>query len=218
MSNHLTHKSSAESLATLNSNAYFSHLTMLGLLRIGGKDVKQFLQGQFTNDMEQVNNQKLQWGTYCTTQGRMIANFLIWQQENSYYLVMSCDLINPLIQALQKYQLRSEVVFDNLSNDFTLVGMGFLSASHFLKNFIVPDAIYQINGFGEITYMHLPGKTLIASMPNPIFQQHQLAMQEIAPFIDPAYWQLTQIQSGIPWINSHTTEAFLPQMASMDIF
>lgn len=190
---------------------------MLGLLRINGKNAKEFLQGQVTNDMEQVNNQQSQWGTCCTTEGRMIANFLIWQQENNYYLVMSCDLINPLIQALKKYQLRSEVVFDNLSHSFTLVGMGCLSARRFLKNFVALHASYRINHFDEITYIYLPGQTLIASMPNSIFQQHQLAMQAMAPFIDPVYWQLTQIQSGIPWINSHTTEAFLPQMASMDV-
>lgn len=216
MSNDLAHKKLTESLAALSSNAYFSPLTMLGLLRIEGKDAEEFLQGQFTNDIKQVGYQKSRWGSCCTTEGRMIANFLIWQQENSYYLVMSCDLINPFIQALKKYQLRSKVVFDNLSHYFTLVGMGFLSARRLLKNFVALDASYQINHFSEITYIYLPGQTLIASMPNPIFQQHRLAMQAMAPFIDPVYWQLTQIQSGIPWINSHTTEAFLPQMANMD--
>jgi hypothetical protein len=216
MLSYLTHKNLTESLVALNSNSYFSHLTILGILRIHGKHAKQFLQGQFTNDMEQVNSQKALWGTCCTIQGRMIANFLIWQQEDNYYLVMSCDLIDTLIQALQKYQLRSEVIFENLNDRFTLVGMGFVSASFFLKNITAPKAIYQIHSLDEITYIPLPGKTLIASMPNPIFQQHQIALQEIAPFIDPVYWQLTQIQSGIPWINSYTTEAFLPQMASMD--
>ena len=57
-------------------------LSHLGLLRVSGEDAAEFLQGQFSNDIKALNNNRSQMSAYCTPQGRMLANFRIFQLLN----------------------------------------------------------------------------------------------------------------------------------------
>lgn len=47
-----------------------------GLLKLNGADVQSFLQGQFSNDIDALEEGKVQLNAYCQHQGRIIA--LIW--------------------------------------------------------------------------------------------------------------------------------------------
>jgi len=52
-------------------------LPQFGLIRATGEDGDKFLQGQFTNDIREVDDSRFQMNSYCSPKGRMLANFLV---------------------------------------------------------------------------------------------------------------------------------------------
>ena len=51
-------------------------LSHLGILEISGEDAINFLQGQVTNDVKQLNGKNSQYTGYCTPKGRLLGLFL----------------------------------------------------------------------------------------------------------------------------------------------
>lgn len=197
---------------------YFAPLEAFGVLVVGGKDALPFLQGQLTLDMRCIHHDTARLGTYCTIQGRMIANFLVWQQGTEYGLVMSRDLIDNTQKTLQKHILRHQVTLTCQSNEYTLIG---LSESVALSAFQLSQQtskVYQTIQQNACIATRLPNHTWIVGIPRHMKQALVATLDAIAPCIDAMYWQLAQIRSGIAWLCHETAEAFLPQMASMDLW
>ncbi|QQS16774.1 MAG: folate-binding protein YgfZ [Neisseriales bacterium] len=197
---------------------YFAPLEAFGMLVVGGKDALPFLQGQLTLDMRCIHHNTARLGAYCTIQGRMIANFLVWQQGAEYGLVMSRDLIDNTKKILQKHTLRHQVTLTCQSDEYMFIG---LSESVALTTFQLSkqtSKTYQTIQQNACFATRLPNHTWIVGIPRHIKQAFLATLDTIAPSIDAMYWQLAQIRSGIAWLCHETAEAFLPQMASMDLW
>ena len=70
----------------------FCDLSHFGIIAAYGEDVVEFLQAQFTNDINQVDETHSQLSALCSPKGRMLCNFRIFRRENTYYLVLPYEL------------------------------------------------------------------------------------------------------------------------------
>ena len=81
------------------------------------------MQGQFTNDVNQVDAISSQLSAFCNNKGRMIANFRLFEYNNNYFLTLKSDLVDLSIEHLQKYILRAQVVIQDVSEQLIHLGV-----------------------------------------------------------------------------------------------
>lgn len=80
-------------------------------LHVRGDDCLAFLQGQLTNDLSRLdqNTEDWQWSALCNPKGRAIATFIIWSENDTYWLLCLTDIAETVKKHLTKYILRSKV-------------------------------------------------------------------------------------------------------------
>ena len=81
------------------------------ILNLTGSDVKPFLQGLITNDIEQLNDQLI-YTALLTPQGKYVADFFLYQDKNIVRLDVATNWADNLIKRLTMYKLRSDVTIE----------------------------------------------------------------------------------------------------------
>ncbi|MEM6482140.1 MAG: folate-binding protein [Pseudomonadota bacterium] len=82
---------------------------MRNIIRISGSDVRPFLQGLVTNDVEKLDK-GLVYAALLTPQGKYLADFfLVPQEDGSVLLDVAAFQSDALLQRLTMYKLRSDV-------------------------------------------------------------------------------------------------------------
>ncbi len=211
-----------EQLQTPNRGPEACFLTPLpptGILRISGADAAVFLQGQATCDVRTITRQHAALGAFCNPEGRVIANFRMVRREEDYLILLPGDLLQPVMQRLKRYVLRSKVQI--LEEPGVLFG---LITDADRPPEIAATLPEQAGGVGKI------GGLLCIRMPDPGMRWLLLGAEDAAREIwhrwrkelpagclPATHWQLREIRSGIPWVNQATSEAFLPQMLNLDL-
>ncbi|HEX8300719.1 folate-binding protein [Sphingomonas sp.] len=76
------------------------------LIRLSGEDVRGFLQGLVTQDVEKVAPGSPQWSGLLTPQGKALFDFIIW--DDGADLLLDCEdrEVEALIRRLSIYRLR----------------------------------------------------------------------------------------------------------------
>ncbi|MCK5876011.1 MAG: hypothetical protein KAG43_00130, partial [Candidatus Marithrix sp.] len=114
-----------------------TNLSYLGLIKVTGADAQQFLQGQFTNDITQVDATHHQLSAWCNHKGRIIVSLRIFQRNGYFYLLLPQESITSVLKRLKMYVLRSVVKLDDVSNDLIRIG---ISGTYSKK--IVTDCLF----------------------------------------------------------------------------
>jgi len=205
--------------AVAASRLVLADLSHLGLIEAQGEDAAEFLQGQLSNDVSQVDAAHSQLAAYCSPKGRMLADLRVFAREQAYCLVLPRAILEATLKRLRMFVLRSRVVLEDVSD--TLVSFGFAGpeADVRLGEVLagVPgehDAVSQTDG---LSLIRLPGTV-------PRFQIHGPAEAAIAlwarlrPAAQPvggAAWGLLDILAGLPSVHPQTVDAFVPQMVNL---
>ena len=66
------------------SNSKFTLLEDRKVLKIGGDDAREFLQGLVSNDMKDVTPEKAIYAALLTPQGKYLHDFFILQMGNNF--------------------------------------------------------------------------------------------------------------------------------------
>lgn len=111
-----------------------------GVLRLGGPDRQEFLQGLVSNDVRSVSPTRAVHAFLLTPQGKFLHDmFLLWQEDA---LLVDCefDRRDDLLRRLKTYRLRSKVEIDDVSSDHLVFaaaagsridgGLGFADPRH----------------------------------------------------------------------------------------
>ena len=83
----------------------------LAVIEVNGKDNKKFLQGQLTNDIVGLDPEKYSLSSYCTHQGKVIANVQVLLDDDKVLLLLPKSIISVFIEKISKYILMSDVEF-----------------------------------------------------------------------------------------------------------
>ncbi|MBS4098453.1 MAG: folate-binding protein YgfZ [Sulfuricella sp.] len=194
-------------------------LSHLGLLAFDGEDSPTFLQGQTTNDVRQVGATRAQMGALCTHQGRMLANFLMWQRGGEYFMELPEALRAAVQKRLTMYVLRSKVKVRDAGAETVRLGVAGAAAGPALQALFggVPDGDFAVIEADGATLMALPGGRyeIVAEVERAV-----ALWAALRPACTPggaACWEWVSVRAGVPMLLPPTQEQFTPQMANLEL-
>lgn len=113
------------------------------LIRIVGDEVRPFLQGLVTNDIEHLQrNSSAVYAMFLNKGGRMLCDSIIYrsQHENTFFLECDVKSVDDLVRHLKLFRVRRKIAVDSVNADYSVyvVHGG-------LKNAEVNEAVFPKN-------------------------------------------------------------------------
>ncbi len=205
----------------LQSGLIMCDLSHHGLISVDGEDASDFLQGQLTNDVRDVSLQHSQLSAYCTHKGRMLANFRVFKRDDSYYLSLPQSLLEGILKRISMFVLMAKVSLKDSSTALVKIGVSGPNANEQLASIIsdLPlevDDVTQANGY---TVIKCAGKHPRYEIYGELEAMKTLwsTLDVNAAPVGAEAWEMLNILAGIPTITPETAEAFVPQMANMQV-
>jgi tRNA-modifying protein YgfZ len=158
------------------------------ILKISGNDAKNFLQNQFTNDIEKLNSTKVQFNAYCQHQGKIIAFFWVMKVGQDFLLSFPDELLEKIESRLKMFVIMSDVIIENVTNVLSQTGLINESSQN----------EFRINDKLALLIEDSSGQNI------------EFSDTEIT-------WNKAFFDSGIPEIYNATSEKLVPQMVNLDI-
>ena len=210
----------AAELRATRDGGIVAPLVHLGLIACNGEDAQAFLHGQLSNDVNQLTPERSAYAAYCSAKGRMLANFLLWQEREAYYL----QLARLLLPAVQKrrgmFVLRAKVKQVYVSESRPVMGLAGSAAAAALRELFptLPQQAHQV--------VHDPANGTLLALPGARFQliaelePAKRLWDKLSAVLQPVgtpCWEWLEIRNGLPLITPATQEQFVPQMANMEL-
>ncbi len=176
-------------------------LPYLGVLHFTGADAGTFLQAQLSADILALAEGDSTLAAYCSPKGQVIAVILVNRQADNWRLLLASSLLAGLERRLRMYVLRSNV-------DITVDQQATVYA--------VPAAVRAVPETGLI---RLPGLDLqycvaAAGMSAPPPSTDGSVGEE--QLLSPAHWHRHELLQGVSWLNTTSSERFIPQMLGLE--
>ncbi|WP_295444099.1 folate-binding protein [uncultured Thiodictyon sp.] len=196
-------------------------LSHLGLIAVQGADADGFLQGQLSNDIRILSATRCQLSAHCSPKGRMLDLFLALRLPDGIGLQLPRERVAPAIKRLGLYVLRSKVTLLEHSDGPVRIGLAGTGAARELERLglPVPEQNFAAVTADAVTVLRLPGTPprfeLIAECARQIDLWDALA--PVSAWGDADAWALLDIRAGIPSVYTATSDAFVPQMANLQL-
>ena len=195
-------------------------LTHRALIAISGPDARTLLQGQFTNDIEGVNESRTQLSAWCSIKGRVLALFRIWQREETLHLELPAELEDSITARLRMYVLRARVSIESASEGLVRFGVSGTQVAKCLAEEHGPLPMHpdRAHRSGECTLVRLRGERPRFQVIAPFDAARALweHCREISTPVAVPAWDLLDIRAGIPSISAAQSDLFLPQALHLD--
>jgi folate-binding protein YgfZ len=210
----------AEQQALVNATV-LCDLSHLGLLQLQGSDALSFLQGQVTNDVQQLTGHNAHYSAYCNPKGRMLALFLAFKHYDHVHLQMPRALTTAIAKRLKMFVMRSKVEIEDVTSSIIKIGLSGPNAAQLLQPLFaqVPQVDYELVSLDNGALLRLPGATaryeIFADLANAKIIWNALKQQATPIGING--WEWLEIQAGIPEVSLNTQEQFVPQMLNLDL-
>jgi len=98
-------------------------LTNRTLLKITGGEVQGFLQGQFSNDIDALEEGVIQLNAYCQHQGKIMALIWVMKRDDEYYLSFPKGLSAEIVKKLTMFKMMSDVTIKDITNELLQFGV-----------------------------------------------------------------------------------------------
>jgi folate-binding protein YgfZ len=206
----------ARELSVVLTGNVICDLSHYGILAITGDDIKTFLQSQFVNDINDLDEHHSHLNGYCNPKGRLLANFRVFWRRDAIYLRFPAELVEPVQARLNMYKMRSKVTIEDHSDSMVRIGYSGKSADEELAEIFteVPEQPGDVCHIDNLTIIRIPGTT-----PSYELYSDTGVITEIwtkldvysAPVGCPA-WQLIEVMAGMPHITEESSEEYVPQM------
>ncbi|CAA6806079.1 MAG: Folate-dependent protein for Fe/S cluster synthesis/repair in oxidative stress [uncultured Thiotrichaceae bacterium] len=201
--------------------AILCDLSHIGVISASGSDTETFLQGQLSNDLQQVSDTQAQLSSYSSPKGRAISTFQIALRQGTYYLSLSNDILEPVLKRLRMFVMRSQVSLENATDSLVHFGYSDPGGEERLADIIgtipmKPMDVIQSNG---LTIIRQP-----APVPRfEIFGELDAAktiwtaLGVNAAGVGRGAWDYYDVEAGIPHVTAANTEAWVPQMMNLHL-
>lgn len=188
----------------------FHPLPSHALVRVQGPDAPSFLHGQLTHGVTGLASDQAAPAAYCTAQGRLLANGVLWRaQDDQFVWMVSRDLAADLIKRLRMFVLRARVTLD-LDDAWRPQGA--------VGTDIVPEALHALPAW---TRASIKGADwIVAPMSRPgqpaAWRLAGDSADVLAADGEPA-WAALRLAGGWPLIRAAARDLFLPASLDMDL-
>ncbi len=210
------------SISDLQEHDWLTALSHQGLLRLSGKDVAGFLQGQTTNDINTVSEGQSQLTALCSVQGKTLVILRVLRWRGDLYLChFPLELAESIQNRLQPYILRADVHIENCSNEFAQLGISGPRAERILGLSFpgpLPTAANEVISHDTFTIIRMPGPIPRFALWGEVSALIPLweILSEHIESMDSCHWRLLDILAGLPSVDLSTTNSFVPQMLNLD--
>jgi folate-binding protein YgfZ len=196
-------------------------LSHLGLIRVAGADALTFLQGQLTNDVRELSDSHTQLAGHCSAKGRLLASFRVLRLDDTFYLQLPRAALPAMHKRLKMFVLRAQVTVEDASDTLACIGLAGDCAPGLLAGTFpdLPGRDHGLGRAGELAVIRVPGPTPRFEVLGPAASMAPLweSVASQATPMDSVYWALLDIRAGIPTIYPQTADAFVPQMANLQL-
>lgn len=207
-------------LQSSQTHTIIADLSHFDLIRFSGNDAQTFLQNQVSCDIRKVNSHAAQYGAYCTPKGRVLANFILWQQNDDLIMQVPASVSSPVRQRLAMYILRAQVKLNQASDELIRIGIAGTQGLSLIENILerplnCEESLHVIE-HESIHIIRLSQQQFELTTPiknAPSFWEH---LSIYAKPVGADCWNWLTIQAGIPVILAEAQEMFLPQMINLD--
>ncbi len=205
-------------LVAARDGTIVADLSLNALLAVTGDDATAFLHGQLTNDVQSLPEGAAQWTGWCSAKGRLLATFLLLKRADGYLLMLPAELAPAIAKRLGMFVLRSKVKIADAGDRFVRIGFAGKTASVFVANHwgFAPDPMRSVEKDGAAC-VALDDERFVILVPPEKAPAIWDNLAEHATKASPEAWDWMQLRAGIPTIVAATQEAFVPQMANLDL-
>jgi len=187
----------------------------LGLIHVEGDDALSFLQNQLSNDIAKIDDSMCQLNSYSNHKGRMYSIFYVIQHNNGYLLITPKSQLEFLLQRLQMFVIMAKVTLSDVTNSWAKMGYSSKETAH---NDLGKTA--QIKRSDNAIKIRLnpknPNRILVLSALSSA-QNIWASYKQNLNILSTNAWQLAEINEGIPSLSPETSEAFVLQMANLQL-
>ncbi|MFH1604960.1 MAG: folate-binding protein, partial [Pseudomonadota bacterium] len=210
----------AAELRTTRDGAIVAPLAHLGLIACNGDDAQNFLHSQLSNDINKLAPENSEYAVYCSPKGRMLANFLLWREQESYCLELARSLVPAIQKRLAMFVLRAKVRLVDASESRVILGLAGSAAAAILQT-LFPELPRQVHRVA-----HHPANGTLIALPGARFQliaelePAKRLWRQLSATLTPVgagCWEWLEIRNGLALITPATQEQFVPQMANMEL-
>lgn len=184
------------------------------IIMVSGDEAAVFLQNLLTNDVTALNIHHAQLTGLCNPKGRLLAIFQLIRREQDFLIVLPAELSAAIAQRLNMFKLRSKV---DITLADKLVAVGVINPDDQLSK--LPTETMQGSqtesgllieqAGGQKRYLMICEQDTAPVLTDWLANDWQLAAQ--------AYWQLLNIEAGIPTIYNDSKEQFTPQQVNLEL-
>ncbi len=180
-------------------------LAHLGILRFTGADALPFLQGQLSNDTQQLTENRPVFAAYSSAQGRVLALIYLLPHSSGVVAILPREILLTTLERLRRFILRAKVRIEDAGETLVVAG-------HFGPNPNPTPRYVEHDGIGTAPVAHDENRYWIIGAPEKISPATDAALAQTE-----AQWRLADIRAGLPQIYAATSEAFVAQMLNLDL-
>jgi len=206
----------ADELVFTPAKNYLFDLSYLGVIRVEGERVSEFLQGQLSCDLRDVNPQTMRQGALCNLKGRVLAllDVIDWQ---GLHLILPNDLLEDTQSSLAKTAMFSKVKLTALLS-WQMFGFYMQSREELIPfNMNLPETRFSAvaedgcycYSLGNNLYILLSKPELASSLTATFNQQGQ--------WRGSLAWHALQLQHNSLEIYPQTRGEFLPHRLGLQL-
>lgn len=198
-----------------NVNFNYAKLTRWSLVKVSGDDRIQFLQGQLTNDITQLDQNHYIHAGHCDPKGKLIAPLILFTWNEAIFYFIRQDLVEIQTAALKKYAVFSKVTIQIIENVQ-------------IESMIRKEALLKENLVDNKVLHKFNDNRAVYSLDNAhflAFDEHHFirinltddhSIQESESNVADDVWDYYFILSQYPILSMESTSQFLPQAFNLD--
>jgi folate-binding protein YgfZ len=218
----------AERLATRDGTV-LCDLSQFGVIKVSGEEAQGFLHNLFSSDVNALTPSQALPSSFNTAKGRILATFLIWRTPTGFFLHLPQSVLAAIQKKLSMYVLRAKVKIEDASNELVCLGISGTNSAALIKEHVTTQLPRELYDVERVSHQGGVGSnphfTIIRLGDNRF--QVSTALQDAATLwrnltkgahpVGSPCWDWLNIRAGIPVILPKTQEAFVPQMANLDL-
>lgn len=183
---HLVSLSLVEDCLAMHSGDGWHRDASKGLVELTGADVREWLQGQITNDIRQLSPQSPLQACICSPTGQLLADLTLYDQNARILIETDARCIPALMHRIEMMVVMEDVEGRDLSAAHTLI----VSA----KPLAAPDASIVFHSAGE-TKVWLPSESAWTPEGREVGKEA---------------WEILRVEKGVPAWGKDMGEKTLP--------
>lgn len=165
-----------------------TQLTYLAVHKVYGADAGSFLQAQLAADTAALADGQSGFAAYCSPKGQVIALLLVCRKADDWFIITHARLAGPVASRLRMFVLRAKVTIE-------------------------PAPGLHVAGLASEEEM--PAGVAVFTPAGPDLR-YVLTSSGYADNHTATGWRREEIRHGVIWLQSETSERFLPQMLGLD--